>query len=531
MIVLTSSSVNETDCHLTYDIYEDALTLFIPRIDPATVIWNGRGSTRAEAFDKYDVDEVHYNTSVADFVSKWPTTHGGDVYILHPNQAAIVGQYKHSRVDFQKLQIAINSARMIKDDHEIGLIRKANDITAKAHREVLLNILKFKNESQVEAIFLDACVSEGAKHQAYEVIAASGVNASTLHYIKNDEPLEGRQLMCLDAGCEWECYASDVTRSFPLSGSWPSREAKQIHDLVKTMQDCCIKRLAPGIRYLDLHILAHHIAIDGLLALGILHNGSVEEIYLAGTSRAFFPHGLGHHIGLEVHDIGQRELMSLDGDGISSVDAQTKSKYSANYHLPVYHPGLCMSPTDTQSPVLEAGMVVTVEPGIYFSLYALETLYLPSPVHSKYINRDVLARFIPVGGVRIEDDILITRFGYENLTTAPKGEEMLEIIKSQAKPDLSLPISTAATAASPYIPPPAPLPGGLPCLTSSALSVKPAPRRKLFSCNACRYCHSRMVRNLVGYYDSLEHLLTWTGEMQRSRRTQRSWPLQGVRSI
>jgi Xaa-Pro aminopeptidase len=181
--------------------------------------------------------------------------------------------------------------------------------------------LKFKNEAQVEAIFLDACVAEDAKHQAYEVIAASGENASTLHYIKNDEPLEGRQFMCLDAGCEWECYASDVTRTFPISGAWPSKEAKEIYDLVQNMQTTCISRLAPGARFLDLHVLAHQIAIQGLMSLGILHNGDPEEIYRAGTSRAFFPHGLGHHLGLEVHDVGQKSLMAVTSDNESDPTA------------------------------------------------------------------------------------------------------------------------------------------------------------------------------------------------------------------
>jgi Xaa-Pro dipeptidase len=200
---------------------------------------------------------------------------------------------------------------MIKDDHEIKLIRKANDISSQAHKQVLANILHYKNEAQVEGLFTDVCISHQAKQQAYDPIAASGPNAGTLHYDANDEDFGDRQLMCLDAGCEFELYASDITRTFPLSTSWPSKEAENIYKLVERMQETCIERLAPGVRYLDLHVLAHQIAIDGLLTLGILHNGTKEEIYKAGTSRAFFPHGLGHHVGLEVHDVGQAELMSI----------------------------------------------------------------------------------------------------------------------------------------------------------------------------------------------------------------------------
>lgn len=131
----------------------------------------------------------------------------------------------------------------------------------------------------------------------------SGPNAAVLHYIKNDEDFGDRQLMCLDAGAEWQGYAADVTRTFPLSGDWPSREAKQIYDLVQRMQTKCMDMLGPGARFVDAQYLAHLVAIEGLLELGILHNGSKKEIYEAGTSVAFFPHGLGHHMGLEVHDV------------------------------------------------------------------------------------------------------------------------------------------------------------------------------------------------------------------------------------
>ncbi|EUC29584.1 hypothetical protein COCCADRAFT_29370 [Bipolaris zeicola 26-R-13] len=422
------SGCNEPDCHMAYDVQRDVLTLFIPRINPARVIWNGRGSTRAEALTKYDIDQVFYTDELQYVIQEWAhvNRHAG-VYVLHPSSRVPGCDNLVPRTDFHSLQPAMNMCRMIKDSHEISLIRKANDISSQAHREVLENILSFNNEAQVEGLFMDVCISRQAKQQAYDPIAASGPNAGTLHYDANNESFAGRQLMCLDAGCEYELYASDITRSFPLSSSWPSKEAKNVYKLVQRMQDTCIERLGPGVRYLDLHILAHQIAIDGLLQLGILHNGTKEEIYKAGTSRAFFPHGLGHHVGLEVHDPSQADLMSIRRGKL--VTQQAPSLYPENFHSPVYNPETCRAPADPRSSHLEEGMVVTVEPGIYFSAYALQHFYLPSPVHSKFINTEALKRYLPVGGVRIEDDILITARGYENLTTAPKGKEMLEIIR------------------------------------------------------------------------------------------------------
>jgi len=296
------SGVDEADCHLTYDIDRDSLTLYIPPINPAKVIWSGRGSTIPEAFDRYDVDKVRETSSLHEDVDKWMSSNPGHMYILHPSQALVPGDDKSKRVNYTKLQATVDSCRVVKDDHEIKLIKRANEISGKAHREVLEKIADLKNEAQVEAIFLDVCVGEDAKNQAYEVIAASGENSATLHYVKNDEPLADRQLMVLDAGCEWQNYASDVTRTFPLDGKF-SKEAKAIYDLVAKMQEECIGMLKPGFRFLDAHMAAHEIAVRGLLELGILHNGTAAEILAAGTSRAFFPHGLGHHLGLEVHDV------------------------------------------------------------------------------------------------------------------------------------------------------------------------------------------------------------------------------------
>ncbi|KAF2647914.1 hypothetical protein K491DRAFT_699296 [Lophiostoma macrostomum CBS 122681] len=478
------SGVNEPNCHVTYDIQNDVLTLFLPRIDPKRVIWNGRGSTPAEALDKYDLDQVFFVDEMEDYVYDWMKFNRGDLYLLHPTQSP---QYNglYGNIDSESLQPAINRARIIKDEHEVQMIRKANEISSTAHKLILANISRFKNEAQVEGLFLDACISRQAKQQAYDPIAASGVNAGTLHYDANNEDFEDRQLMCLDAGCEWNLYASDITRTFPLSGSWPSAEAKNTYLLVQKMQDTCIERLGPGVRYLDIHILAHQIAIDGLLKLGILHNGTSEEIFNAGTSRAFFPHGLGHHVGLEVHDVGQGELMSAKKD--YSKYENVPSLYPQNFHQPVYDKELCMAPTDPQSPHLEEGMIVTVEPGIYFSVYALNMFYLPSPIHSKYINLDVVKKYLPVGGVRIEDDILITSKGYENLTTAPKGEAMLDIIRS--RDSLTLPRSClrniqvgrkekeAAPLRAPGIPKDTPVPVLKPITRAATLPIDRKDRR------------------------------------------------------
>ncbi|KAH9872322.1 hypothetical protein IAQ61_005157 [Plenodomus lingam] len=402
----------------TADVRCNTLTLFIPRIDPKRVIWNGRGSNPVEALARYDIHAAYFIDQLPTYLKTWadhPRNQGAKIYALHPSQIPS-SPVRVSCMDTTALMPAMDMCRMIKDDHEIQLIRKANDISSQAHRGVLANILKFKNEAQVEGLFVDMCISMQAKEQAYDPIAASGPNAGTLHYDANNEDFEDRQLMCLDAGCEYELYASDITRTFPLAPSWPTQEAENIYKLVERMQEACIERLAPGVRYLDLHIRAHQIAIDGLLQLGIFHNGTREEIYKAGTSRAFFPHGLGHHIGLEVHDVGQADLMSVRRGKIVTQQVRACT---------------CHAPTDPQSSQLEAGMVVTVEPGIYFSDYALKQFYLPLPEHAKFINVEVLERYMPVGGVRIEDDILITSRGYENLTTAPKGEAMFDIIRGK----------------------------------------------------------------------------------------------------
>jgi Xaa-Pro dipeptidase len=178
-------------------------------------------------------------------------------YLLHKSQEPQLRQHLlnddgsdimalTSQFDFTKLQPAMDAARVVKSEHEMKLIRKACMVTREAHVNVLRSLKDLENEAEIEAVFAGTCIAEQAKHQAYGIIAGSGENASTLHYGANNESLEGRQLVCLDAGVEWKEYASDVTRTFPISGKW-TPEAKSIYDIVAKMQEECIEMVKPGV--------------------------------------------------------------------------------------------------------------------------------------------------------------------------------------------------------------------------------------------------------------------------------------------
>ncbi|CAG8361812.1 unnamed protein product [Penicillium salamii] len=406
------SGADEADCSLTYDIERDLLTLFVPDFDLHRAIWMGPTLSREEAQDRYDVDYVRYHTSLKYELQEWldERKQGSELYLIHESELPKTLP-KDLPVNLGSLIPAMDTARGIKDEYEIRMIREANRVSGLAHRRILENIKSFSNESQIEGSFLNTCISHGARNQAYQIIAASGPNAAVLHYDRNNEPLHKKPLVCLDAGAEWNCYASDVTRTFPLTGEWPSKYVRDIYKLVERMQEETIRRVGKGVRYRSLHGLAHDIAIEGLLALGVL-KGEVGEIRDSGASKVFFPHGLGHHVGLEVHDVSEGSIMALG--------ARRRLNWASDY----------LSPCTLSAPLLGEGMVITVEPGLYFSPLALGDAR--KQPYAKYIDFDVAEKYVHIGGVRIEDDILVTATGYENLTTAPKGEEMLAVIRGSA---------------------------------------------------------------------------------------------------
>jgi len=393
--------------------------------------------------EKYDIDEAQYlpkdvSAPLTHVLLRKPWTLSCLPKLWFDNHAE--GLFDHSgegKTTQAKLREAFDSCRVLKDEHEIGLIRKANEITAEAHKTVLLGLHWFRNESHVDAAYTAVCIANHAKEQSYSPIAGAGPNASVLHYDCNDADFGDSQTMVLDAGCEWHCYASDVTRSFPLNaqnpGHWQSKEAESIYKLVESIQEACIGQMRPGNYFIQIARLSQSMMMAGLINLGIL-KGNPRDIWKAGTVFGFFPHGLGHHIGLEVHDVNPPSRPTLTSSHSSGLEHMGSEDGPSGppFALPLpfdYTSSSLYSTTDAADSKLEPGMVITIEPGCYFNKFLLEKFFLSNPVHRKFIDEEVLSRYMKVGGVRIEDDILITREGSENLTTAPKGERMLEIIR------------------------------------------------------------------------------------------------------
>lgn len=390
------------DCYFLYDIASDKSTLFIPPINPDSVIWSGLPVSPAEALAKYDVDDVKFTTDVNPLLAHLGSSEssGTTVYAIADQVSDHITFLGFDNKNFGALKEAVEVCRVVKDDYELALMQKANNISAVGHKLVLERVRAAKNEQELQAAFLAASVSQGAKNQSYSSIVASGRAAATLHYVRNDLPLEGKLNLLLDAGAEWSCYASDITRTFPISGKF-SKESREIYDIVLRMQEECIAMLKDGVLWDDVHYRAHEVAVEGLLALGIL-KGDKKAILDARTSVAFFPHGLGHYLGMDTHDTGGNPNYE---------DKDTMFRYlRVRGRLP-------------------AGSVITVEPGIYFCNFIIEP-YLKDSVHSQYIDAAVLERYWDVGGVRIEDNLIITSSGAENMTTAIKDADELEKVIS-----------------------------------------------------------------------------------------------------
>ena len=265
----------------------------------------------------------------------------------------------------------IHEMRLRKEPEEIALMERAAAIAAAAHDEARALARPGRMEYEVEAAIAARFRREGASGPSYETIVASGPNATTLHYVENDRRIEDGDLVLVDAGCEYEGYASDITRTFPASGRFtPEQEA--VYRVVLAAQHAAIAKVRPGGRFQDVHDAAVEVLVDGLLELGLL-SGKRKKAIEKGDYTRFYMHRTSHWLGMDVHDRGR-------------------------YHDP-----------KGEWRLLEPGMVLTVEPGLYV----------------RPDEKKVPAPFLGIG-VRIEDDVLVTEDGHRILTAAaPKSVEAM----------------------------------------------------------------------------------------------------------
>jgi len=267
--------------------------------------------------------------------------------------------------------------RLVKDTHELAVMRRAARIAAAAHRRAMQSSRPGRMEYEIEAELLHEFRRNGAQFPAYSPIVAAGPNACVLHYVANDAPLREGELLLIDAGCELDGYASDITRTFPISGRFSGGQ-RAVYDVVLAAQAAAIDRVRGGNGWNEPHDAAVRVLAQGMLDLRLL-SGSLDEALEKETYKRFYMHRTGHWLGLDVHDAGEY-------------------KRGADWRR------------------LAPGMALTVEPGLY--IRAADDV--PEAL------RDI--------GVRIEDDVVVTEGGCEVITAeAPKRIEDIEALMRDAR--------------------------------------------------------------------------------------------------
>ncbi len=346
--------------------------LFCREKDPARELWDGAMVGVEAAVERYGVDDAY---PIDEMARRLPKLLEGRDRIYHDlgkdpefDQQLIgwMNEFRsktrkkfHAPDEIVALDHNLHEMRLFKSRAEVSAMRKSAQIAASAHRRAMQTCKPGMNEAEVYAELLHAFISQQTE-PSYIPIVAGGANACVLHYIANRDELNDGDLLLIDAGAEYDGYASDITRTFPVNGKF-SGEQKALYEVVLEAQLEAIDAVHAGVPWEQVHETAVRVATEGMLELGIL-KGSLEEALEEEHFKHYYVHNTGHWLGLDVHDVGDYEI-------------------------------------DGHSRVLEPGMVTTVEPGIYIPLSAGE-------VDEKWRGM----------GIRIEDDVLVTKDGADVLT-------------------------------------------------------------------------------------------------------------------
>ncbi|KAJ2230054.1 hypothetical protein H4R99_001079 [Coemansia sp. RSA 1722] len=393
------SGVVEPGYAAAYDIASDTAILFVNHVSADEAVWVGVPMSLEEQQAAYGFDQAHYTKDIASIISALSPA---KIFMLPHHQAP---ELQSLSIDQEMLIEAVHEARVFKDDYEIEVMRKANKISGSAHETLMREARVGMNEAELRGRFVGLVLSQGCSYEAYGSIVARGRNAATLHYTKNNMKMDDASNMVLvDAGGSLRCYASDITRTWPLGAEFSS-ECRDIYAIVLAMQKSVIDACGPNKQWMDMHLLSNRVAAQGLLELGILR-GSLDDIVRKHVVGYFMPHGIGHLIGIDTHDVGgyPRGAERINAPGLRYLRASRE-----------------MLPR----------MAFTVEPGLYF-VDAILADAKADPSIAEHIDFDVVAKYRSVGGVRIEDNIVITESGNDNLTTCVKEIADIEAIRAKA---------------------------------------------------------------------------------------------------
>ena len=356
---------------------------FVPEKDELKESWDGYRAGPEGAMKDYGFDLAFNNTEIDQRLPDLLAGHNQVFYPVGKSQtldADIIEWIKSAKskdrhssaIDIADASSKIGNQRLIKDEDEIKIMKKACQISAEAHVEAMKFVKPGMTEQEMEAFYQYEFSKRGGRFSAYTPIVAGGENACVLHYVENSKQLKDGELLLVDAGCEFELYASDITRTYPINGKFTAPQLA-IYEVVLEAQLKSIEAISTNNNVMDAQIISEKVITQGLIDLGILQ-GSMEELHAAGAFKDFYMHKIGHWLGIDVHDAG--DYME-DGDYMK----------------------------------FKPGMVTTVEPGIYISS--------SSDVEDKWKGI----------GIRIEDDILVTAEGNENLTAfVPSDPKEIEAL-------------------------------------------------------------------------------------------------------
>jgi len=373
-------------------------TLFVRPRDPERAIWDGYRAGVEGAKADYSADEAF---PIAEFDEKLPEILDGPASLYYAFGHAdseldekIIRQLtlmrETNRRPLEPPQtivdptLILHEMRVFKSEPEVEIMQRAADIAAAAHVEAMKTARAGMKEYEIEALLEASFRRQGAAGSSYTSIVGSGANATTLHYITNQDTLRDGDLLLVDAGAEYLGYASDITRTFPIDGQFTEAQ-RDIYDLVLKTQMSCIDMVRPGVRLEDLKTHSVEMLTEGMVKLGLL-KGDPAKLIEEKKYMQFYMHNLGHFLGIDVHDAGR-------------------------YYF------------NGESRPAEPGMVMTIEPGLYISP---DTKNIPEG-----FNQDVPAKYLGIG-VRIEDDVLVTENGARVLTNkVPKDAGEIEAVMAK----------------------------------------------------------------------------------------------------